>query len=66
MATAPDEDMMQLMTQVYHLRHYLAAAESPKRGDDPALIHPTGLESYGFKSDRELMDMCSAVSSRPF
>jgi len=61
MVTAPREDSVQLAMQVQHLSHYLSAAEPVKPGEDPRLIHPADMASYGFNSAREVLDMCSAV-----
>lgn len=62
MVTAPQEDMRQLLAQVHHLKHYLSAGDKLEAGQDPNLVYPADMTAYGFASDREVMDMCSAVS----
>lgn len=62
MVTANDDgpqSQLRLASQVQHLSCYLGAAE-PISGD-PDLVHPADMAAYGFKSARDVMDMCSAV-----
>ena len=54
----PEDEVMQLASQVQHLRYYLAASGMPTTNDDPV---PASMEDYGFTSPSQLLDLCSAV-----
>jgi len=57
----PENEVMQLASQVQHLRHYLSASASTSSASTGDLI-PVDMEEYGFFSSSQLLNLCSAVS----
>ncbi|WWD19917.1 hypothetical protein CI109_104389 [Kwoniella shandongensis] len=62
----PEKELMRIGQQIQHLRHYLAAGEPLKPGEDVEKLDPVELVDYGFGGVGEIMDVVSAFPVNSF
>ncbi|WVQ75700.1 hypothetical protein IAR50_005330 [Cryptococcus sp. DSM 104548] len=62
----PPEEAMKLGGQTQHLAHYLSASVPLQTNEDPTLLEPADMQTYGFKDVGEVMHLCSAMKVNAF